>query len=305
MAGVSHVIVRDVSLRDGLQDEAPISTEAKRQIFDALVDAGVRQLELTSFVRPDRVPAMADAAEFVAVTSADARAQGVRRFGLALNQRGAERAVANGITDLQFVLSVSERHNRGNAGRTVDESFAELAAIVVQFPDANLEVTLATAFGCPYTGPVDPDAVLRAVDRALIAGVSAIGIADTIGVAVPSEVRGITARAVAAAGVIPVGAHLHDTRGLALANAFAALEAGATRIDASLGGLGGCPFAPGASGNLPIEDLVHALEAEGIETGIDLVRLIEAARIACDSVGRPVASHVGQAGPRFAGTPRP
>jgi hydroxymethylglutaryl-CoA lyase len=293
-----EVLVRDVTMRDGLQDEAPISTDAKLAIFEALVLAGVREVELTSFVRADRIPALADAEEVVAATAA---VESVTKWGLVLNRRGAERAVAAGLDHLQFVFSVSEAHNLENAGRTVAQSLDELTSIrAAAGPDVVVETTLATAFGCPFTGAVDPDAVARCVDAVLATGVDGIGLADTIGTGAPSEVRRVVARTVAVAGDLPVGAHLHDTRGMALANAFAAVESGAVRVDASLGGLGGCPFAPGASGNLPIEDLVHAFEVEGIRTGIHLDRLIEASRLACRETGRAVASHVGVAGPRFA-----
>jgi hydroxymethylglutaryl-CoA lyase len=290
-------VLRDVTLRDGLQDEAPIPTEAKLRIYEALLAAGLRQVELTSFVRPDRVPALADAEQLVATTNG---ADDVVRWGLVLNQRGAERAIAAGLRHLQFVYSVSEAHNRENAGRTVEESLDALSAIRdAAGDDVRIEVTLATAFGCPYEGPVDPGVVLDNVEAVLARGVDGIGLADTIGTGAPSEVRAVVAAAVERAGSVPVGAHLHDTRGLAFANALAALESGAQRLDASLGGLGGCPFAPGASGNLPIEDLVHGLEAEGVDTGLDLDRLIEASRLACESTGRAVASHIGVAGPRY------
>ena len=289
--------LRDVTLRDGLQTEAPVSTKDKLAVFDALVRAGVRDLELSSFVRPDLVPAMADAPELAAAT-ADA---GVERWALVLNQRGAQLALAAGMDHLQFVVSVSEEHSRQNAGRTPEEALDELEAIVAAAPDgAVVEVTLATAFGCPYAGPVRPSAVLAAAERSLTAGAAAISLADTIGTAVPTEVAGLVDATKQLAGDRPVGVHLHDTRGLGLSNAMAAMVAGVDRIDGTVGGLGGCPFAPGASGNLALEDLVHVLDEEGIHTGIDLDALLDAATLACRIVGRPVESHVGKAGRRFA-----
>ena len=296
----SSVVLRDVSLRDGLQDEAPISTEAKIVIFDALVAAGLRDLELTSFVRPDRIPALADADAFCLATQAIADRAGVTRWGLVLNARGAQRALAAGLTDLQYVVSVSSTHSLHNAGADTEEAltaFAELAGDAID-QGAVVEMTLATAFGCPFEHRVDPDRVVAAARRAVAAGASSIGLADTIGVAVPTEVAELIDRVTAAVDV-PVGVHLHDTRGLAIANALAALEHGAVRLDASVGGLGGCPFAPNASGNVPIEDLTHALEAMGVATGLSVEGLVDAAVIACDAVGRPVASHVGIAGQRF------
>ena len=296
------VVLRDVTLRDGLQDEAPIPTETKAALFEALVRAGVKELELTSFVRPDRVPALADAEQLATICHAD----GVRRWGLVLNRRGADRALAAGLTDLQFVFSVSETHNLENAGRHVRESLVELRSIAdaVAGTGATLEVTLSTAFGCPYEGPVAPEAVLECIDAVLDAGVDGLGLADTIGTGVPREVSALVAAAVERAAGVPVGAHLHDTRGLAIANAFAAVDAGACRLDASLGGLGGCPFAPGASGNVALEDLAHALEQSAIPTGLDVDALVAAAQFACASVGRRVESHVGLAGPRFAARAR-
>ena len=293
------VLIRDVTLRDGLQDERPVSTSEKLAVFEALVSAGVTDLELTSFVRPDRVPALADAEQLAAATS---DRPSITRWGLVLNERGASRALAAGIDHLQFVLSVSESHNQGNAGRSVDESLDALRAVRSSADGATLEVTLATAFGCPHVGPVAPEAVVAVAERALDIGVDGIGLADTIGTGGPSEVADLVGRVVERAGSVSVGAHLHDTRGLAIANALAALDAGAARLDASLGGLGGCPFAPGASGNVPIEDLVHALEVEGWSTGLDVAGLVGAGVLACRSVGRTVESHVGRAGPRFAGT---
>jgi hydroxymethylglutaryl-CoA lyase len=295
-AALPEVRLRDVTLRDGLQTEDPVATADKLAVFDALVRAGVRDLELNSFVRADRVPAMADAPELAAATAGTE----VERWALALNRRGAQLAVAAGMDRLQYVVSVSDAHSQANAGRTTDAALAELDGIVAEVPAGVLvEVTLATAFGCPYTGPVAADDVLAAAERCLASGASGISLADTIGTAVPREVRALVAAAVARSGGRPVGAHLHDTRGLGVANALAALEAGVTRLDGTVGGLGGCPFAPGASGNLPLEDLVHVLEESGVRTGIDLDALVEAAHLACAIVGRPVESHLAKAGRRF------
>lgn len=296
MSAEGGLVVRDVTLRDGLQDERPIATDTKLAIFEALVAAGVRELELTSFVRADRVPAMADAEALCAATDGHP----IRRWGLVLNERGAERALAAGLRDLQFVVSVSDTHSVRNAGRSTADALTALAAVCRMGADAGarVEVTLATAFGCPYEHRIDPAPVLESARRSADAGVTSVGLADTIGVAVPNEVRDLVA-AVTAAVDVPIGVHLHDTRGLGLANALAAVDAGVTRIDGSVGALGGCPFAPGASGNLALEDLAHALEAMGTPTGVSVAGLVSAAGLACDAVGRPVASHVGVAGPRF------
>lgn len=291
------VHLRDVTLRDGLQDEAVVTTENKLALFTILVAAGVVDLELTSFVRPDRVPAMADAAELAAQT---ADHDGVQRWALALNTIGAQRAIAAGLNRIQFVISVSDAHSIRNAGRSTSAALADLRMIVDGLAvGTEVEVTLATSFGCPYEGPIRPKRVMEVLDGVLAAGVSGVSLADTIGTAVPKEVRSLVAAVVAETGGVPVGAHLHDTRGLGIINAIAALESGAGRIDGSLGGLGGCPFAPGASGNLALEDLVHMFEAEGIDTGLQLDLLLEAAHLACTMVTRPITSHVGAAGPRF------
>lgn len=297
----ARVVLRDVSLRDGLQDESPISTEAKVAIFEALLAAGVRDLELTSFVRPDRVPAMADAEAFCAATADLAVETGTTRWGLVLNGRGADRALAAGLTHLQYVVSVSDAHSRNNAGAGTDEMFDEFARFAAPAIDAGavVEMTLATAMGCPFEHRVDPSRVADLARRAVDAGASSIGLADTIGVAVPTEVAVLVGLVRSTVGV-PIGVHLHDTRGLAIANAIAALEHGAVRLDASVGGLGGCPFAPNASGNVPIEDLAHALQAMGVSTGTSVDGLIDAAVFACSQLGRPIGSHLGLAGPRFA-----
>lgn len=295
MTDAPQLVLRDVSLRDGLQDEAPIPTDRKLAIFGALVAAGVNDLEVTSFVRPDRVPAMADAEAFCAATEG----RGVTRWGLVLNERGATRALEAGLEHLQFVVSVSDTHSRHNAGRSADEAIDALAAVCDLAPDGvPVEVTLATSFGCPYEHRVDPDRVVDVARRSVAAGVAAVSLADTIGTAVPGDARTLVAR-VAAEATPQVGVHFHDTRGLGVANALAAIEAGAVRLDAAVGGLGGCPFAPGASGNVAIEDLAHVLQESGVDVGLSVPGLIDAARVACDAVGRPVASHVGVAGPRF------
>ena len=294
------VVLRDVTLRDGLQDEPPVPTDVKVAIFEALVVAGVRDLELTSFVRADRVPALADAEALCAATAETARRHGITRWGLVLNRRGAERALAAGLVHLQYVVSVSDTHSRHNAAAGTDDAFAEFAVVAeaARSAGATIEMTLATAFGCPFEHRVDPARVVDLARCAVDAGAGSVGLADTIGVAMPDEVAMLVER-VADVVEVPLGVHLHDTRGLAIANALAALQHGVQRLDASVGGLGGCPFAPNASGNVPIEDLAHALGAMGVATGVSVELLVSAATIACHAVGRDVASHVGVAGPRF------
>jgi hydroxymethylglutaryl-CoA lyase len=291
------VVLRDVTLRDGLQDEEPIPTEAKLALYEAIVGAGIQELEVASFVRPDRVPAMADAEAMCAATDGAP----VTRWGLVLNRRGAERALAAGLRHLQYVISVSETHQRENAGQDVAGALAVTADLVALAADAGavVDLTLSTSFGCPFEGPVAPDAVVALAEAAVAVGVGGIDLADTIGTAVPTEVRALVRR-VSALSDRPVGVHVHDTRGLGVANALVAIEEGAARIDGAIGGLGGCPFAPGATGNLPLEDLVHALDAMGVPTGVDLDALLRASYLADELTGRPVTGHVAVAGPRFA-----
>jgi hydroxymethylglutaryl-CoA lyase len=294
-SGRAFVRLRDVTLRDGLQSEAVIATESKIALARAIVAAGVPEIEVASFVRPDKVPTMADAA-LVLEGLADLD---VPQWVLVLNASGARRAVEAGATHLTFVVSISEEHSRRNAGRTPAAALDECAVIAREFPDVHVELTLATAFGCPYRGQIGVDEALTfALHAREQTGIDALVFADTIGVAAPNEVSALL-EAARSAGVGWIGVHLHDTRGLGIANALAAVSSGVDRIDAALGGLGGCPFAPGASGNLPIEDLVHCLDAMTIPTGVRVDGLLAAAQFACDAVGRPVESHIGIAGPRF------
>ncbi len=295
-SGAAAVVLRDVTLRDGLQDEAPLATATKVALFEAIVAAGVTELEVGSFVRADRVPAMADTEALCAATASVP----VVRWGLVLNERGAERALEAGIRHLQYVVSVSDTHSRHNAGASTDDAMAGLDRVAALAAETSvaLELTLATAFGCPYEHEVPPGRVAELAARASGLGVASVSLADTIGVAVPTEVAALIA-AVEASTSVRLGVHLHDTRGLGVANALAAVAAGVTRIDGSVGALGGCPFAPGATGNVALEDLVYALDLMGVPTGVSLDGLIAAASLACAAVGRPVGSHLGIAGPRF------
>jgi hydroxymethylglutaryl-CoA lyase len=301
----SFIQLRDVTLRDGLQDERPITTVQKLELLRALVGAGLEDLELASFTRPDRVPAMADADELAPRAIRDV--PGAVFWGLVLNRRGTERALKAGLRHLQFVVSVSDQHNLENAGRPTDASMRELAEIrsLATEAGAELELTLATAFGCPFVGPIAPVAVLKLAEVGLEFGVDRLSLADTIGTAVPREVSNLVDRVVSMARPVEIGIHLHDTRGLAIANALTAMEAGVNRVDGTVGGLGGCPFAPGASGNLVLEDLVHALDAMGVITGLDLEGLLKASDLACRLVGRQPGGHVSVAGPRFAKLAKP
>jgi isopropylmalate/homocitrate/citramalate synthase len=239
------------------------------------------------------VPRMAGAEEVVAGIE---RRDGVAYAGLVLNEKGYERFAATGLDELHFTLAATEAFNQRNANRSIDESVDELGRIRTDSP---VSVSISVSFGCPFEGDVDPQKVLRLAERVTGAGADEVLFADTIGVGVPRQVRELLG---GASGLgVPVGLHLHDTRNTALANAYAALEAGATVFEASVGGLGGCPFAPRATGNVATEDLVYLFHGEGLETGIDLDALVGVAEWLEGVLGRPLPGRVYRAGPTFAG----
>ena len=290
----SRVTVYDVGPRDGLQNEPEILDVSTRvELVRKLLGAGVRAIEVASFVDPRRVPQMAHAEE---VVEAVGEAQGVVRAGLALNERGYERLVATGLDEVRFAFGVTESFNDRNQGASVEESITAADGIVSRAREDGLRstVTLSVAFGCPFEGEVDPGWVLEVAGRIAETNPDALVLADTIGVATPGAVRELTAR-VAGLG-IPVGGHFHNTRNTGYANALTALDAGATVLDASVGGLGGCPFAPNATGNIATEDLVYALRREGLETGIDLDALIAVAAWLSETLGRRLDGQLYRAG---------
>lgn len=272
------VWVREVGTRDGLQSIATqVSTAAKLEWIRRESEAGVPEIEVGSFVPPKMLPQMADTAE---VTAAALQIPDLTVSVLVPNLRGAQNAMACGAHQLNFPLSVSEAHSQANLRKSVDEAiddFAQIVALRSSEPDyCNIRIAagLATAFGCTIAGSVAAKDVLHAAERVLAIGVDEIAVADTVGYANPAQCREIFSGVMALAGEIPVSAHFHDTRGLGLANVDAALDVGVRRFDASLGGLGGCPHAPGASGNIVTEDLVFMLEAMGLSTGIDIEALL-------------------------------
>ena len=290
----SRVTVYDVGPRDGLQNEPEILAVSTRvELVRKLAEAGVPAIEVASFVDARRVPQMADAEKIVEAVGA---APGVVRAGLALNERGYERLVATGLDEVRFAFGVTESFNERNQGASVEESTAAAIRIVSRARDDGLRstVTLSVAFGCPFEGEVDPEWVVKVAGDIAESNPDVLVIADTIGVAAPGAVRELAAR-VAALG-IPVGGHFHNTRNTGYANALAALEAGATVLDASVGGLGGCPFAPNATGNIATEDLVYALHRDGIATGIDLDALIAVAAWLSETLGRQLDGQLYRAG---------
>jgi hydroxymethylglutaryl-CoA lyase len=290
--------VREVGPRDGLQNEAPVPVADRVRLIDALATAGVRRIEAASFVHPDAIPAMAGAEEVLAAVP---RRPGVCYTALVPNRRGAERALSAGADELEAVVSASATHNRKNLKRTPDETVEEIAGIIELAHTAGrpVDAGVATCFGCPYEGDVDPAVVAGYARRLLDLGADTVFFGDTTGMGSPRRV-GLLLDAVEAAGIDldRVGLHLHDTRGTGLANAYAALQRGVSRFDASIGGLGGCPYAPGASGNIATEDLVHMVEDLGVPTGIALDGLIAAAHLAEEIVGRRLPGQVMRAGPR-------
>ena len=292
---VRRVTLYDVGPRDGLQNEPDVlDVETRAELVQRLAATGIPAIEVASFVDPRRVPQMAHAEEVVA---ASGETPGVVRAGLALNERGYERLVTAGLDEVRFALGVTESFNRRNQGASVEESLAAAARIVSRAREDGLRsaVILSVAFGCPFEGEVDPAHVLDVASRVVgAAPPDALVLADTIGVAAPGAVRSLVT-AVAELGV-PVGGHFHNTRNTGYANALAALEAGADVLDASVGGLGGCPFAPNATGNIATEDLVYALEREGLDTGVDLEALIGVAAWVADVLGRRLEGQLYRAG---------
>ncbi|HLM95674.1 MAG TPA: hydroxymethylglutaryl-CoA lyase [Acidimicrobiales bacterium] len=286
----------EVSPRDGLQDEpGHLPTEAKVALIERALDAGLNRVEAVSFVRPDRVPAMADAEE---VMSAVSRRPGSRLSGLVLNERGLERALSAGVDEINVAVLVTETFSRRNQGMGVDRAVAMWSRVASEAGAAGIgaSVTLSAAFGCPYEGVVEPRRVRELARRVAGAGALEIGLADTIGCAVPPEV-GALVRDVAADTRLPVRVHLHNSRNTGYANAVAAVGAGVAALDASIGGIGGCPFAPGAAGNIASEDLVHLLDRMGITTGVRLEGLLQASRWLAEELGHPLPGQVVRSGP--------
>jgi hydroxymethylglutaryl-CoA lyase len=288
MAGAIDVRVREVGMRDGLQGVATfMPTARKREWCSAEAAAGVPEIEVCSFVPPKLIPQFADAGEVVAHAL---EVPGLTVTALIPNLKGAERGIAAGVHKLNFVMSVSEKHNLANVRRTREESAAEFARVaallrtVEEERRPTLSGGLATALGCTIEGRIAVDEVRRCAARLAAAGADEIVVADTVGYADPASVRKVFEAVIAEVGDLPVAAHFHDTRGQGLANVLAALEVGVRRFDASLAGLGGCPYAPGATGNIVMDDLVFMLEAMGLRTGVDIERLLEVRAILAETL---------------------
>ena len=293
---MAAVEIVEVGPRDGLQNEkVMVSTAAKVELARRAIAAGVRRLEVTSFVNPARVPQMADAEEVVKLLG---RPEGVTRIGLVLNEKGADRAIACGLDQLGAVTLASDTFGIRNQKQTSAESVEVAKRIIAQGKAAGLsaQVTISAALGCPFEGEVDPAKVVAMARELAAAGPCEIVLADTIGVAVPAEVSRLVAAVKAAIGPVPVRAHFHDTRNTAIANVWAAVEAGASTIDASIGGLGGCPFAPGATGNVATEDVVYLLDRSGVQTNVDFDALVATSHWLGGVMGKQLPSQLAKAG---------
>ncbi len=290
------VEIVEVGPRDGLQNEPNVvSTATKIAFIHGAIDAGIRRIEVASFVNPRRVPQMADAE---AVLAGLTRRADVQYVGLVLNRKGFERARAAGCTEVGMAVMASDTFNRRNQGVSSEESIQAWIEIAREARDAGMraQITVSTAFGCPFEGEISVRRLVEVVERVAEGGPIEIAIADTIGVGVPSQVTEIVERVRERLPHLPLRFHFHNTRNTGLANAYAAVQAGVTTLDASIGGIGGCPFAPAATGNIPTEDLVYMLGRMGVDTGIDLEALIRTGRWLQDQLGRPVPGMLTKAG---------
>jgi len=296
---MKRLYLQEVATRDGFQNEATfIDTADKIAMVDALSRCGFAKIEVTSFTSPKAIPALRDAE---AVMHGIRRHPGVEYTVLVPNVRGAERALGCGIDEANLVMSVSEPHNRSNLRMTREQSFAQLREVIEVIGNSRVavNVSLSTVFGCPMQGDVKEDEVLGWIDRFAQLGVRGVTLCDTTGMAFPSQVQQLSARVLARFPQLQVTLHFHDTRGMALANTLAALQAGVDRFDASLGGLGGCPYAPGASGNVCTEDLLHMLTLMGYDTAVDLDQVLAASARLPGLVGHATPSQVLKAGKRL------
>jgi hydroxymethylglutaryl-CoA lyase len=291
--------INEVATRDGFQNEAAfIDTDDKIALINRLSACGYAKIEVTSFTSPKAIPALRDAE---AVMHGIERVQGVVYTVLVPNVRGAERALSCNVDEVNLVMSVSESHNRANLRMTREQSFGQLRDVIdaVRGTGVAINVSLSTAMGCPMEGDVPVENVLGWMQRFADLGVQGVTLCDTTGMAHPAQVRALSERASQAFGALELTLHFHNTRGMALANTLAALDAGIVRFDASLGGLGGCPYAPGATGNVCTEELVHMLELDGYDTGVNLAAVLDAAALLPGLIGHDVPSQILKAGRRL------
>uniref|UniRef100_UPI0039EF3E6F hydroxymethylglutaryl-CoA lyase n=1 Tax=Bordetella sputigena TaxID=1416810 RepID=UPI0039EF3E6F len=300
-----RLYIQEVAPRDGFQNEGRfVETQDKIRFIDALSACGYAKIEATSFTSPKAIPALRDAE---IVMHEITRHPGVVYTALVPNVRGAERALSCKVDEINLVMSVSETHNRSNLRMSRDESFAQLSDVIdaVRGSHVAVNVSLSTVFGCPMEGDIDPYEVFELMDRFAQRGVDGITLCDTTGMAFPSQVEAIARRARSLFPALELTLHFHNTRGMALANTMAALDAGVNRFDASLGGIGGCPYAPGASGNACTEELVHMLALDGYDTGVDLAGILAVAETLPELIGHDVPSQILKAGTRARRHPAP
>lgn len=297
---LDRIAIREVGLRDGLQLTKSWPTTAQKLAWVGQeYAAGVRYFEVGSFLPADKVPRFADVREVIAAVDGHNDAHGI---ALALNQRGATDALTTPVDEITVVISASQAHNEANVRRSQEQSLAEIANVVKlrneSGKDTIINAGIAMAFGCSLSGDVSEDSVMRMVDQCFEAGVDMVGLADTVGYAGPNQVASLSKKMNARLGDLPWVLHLHDTRGMGIANASAALDAGCRVFDASLAGLGGCPFAPGATGNVVFEDLVFLAQTKGFDTGIDLERIIETRALLAEALpDETLYGTLAQAGP--------
>jgi hydroxymethylglutaryl-CoA lyase len=295
---MTHVDIREVSLRDGLQIETPIPLSAKLELLAAVAATGVREVEVTAFVSPTKVPSMADAAELAAHLH---DYPDIEFSALVASPNGAKRAVAAGLRSIEYVVAADDTFSKANVGRTSTEATRQIDEIVeiAHDGDVSVEVIIATAWDSPFEGPTPPERVLEIAAAARDRGADRLSVADTIGTTTPGRVSSLIAQLRPVIGDLPLGGHFHNTRGSGLASAYAAVGSGVTRLDASVGGLGGCPFAPGATGNIATEDLVYLLGDSGFDVDVDLQAAIAAADVAKSLVGHDLPSALLRAGDRM------
>jgi hydroxymethylglutaryl-CoA lyase len=293
-----HVTITEVGPRDGLQNESRIiSLEDKVRLIDALSRTDIARIEAASFVSAKAIPQMTNASEVMAAIE---RRPGVTYIGLVPNETGARNAIEARVDEIAVVVSASEAHNRANVNRSVAESLEAIRNVAALATEAGVPWSgyISTAFGCPYEGEVAPERVLEIARELRDGGASAIALGDTIGVGNPRQVFELVTRLAEQMPAVEIRLHFHDTRGMALANVVTAMQAGAAQFDGSIGGLGGCPYAPGASGNVATEDMVSMLHRMGIATGVDEMALLDAAWLAEDIIGRPLEGRVKRTAPR-------
>ena len=288
--------ITEVGPRDGFQNlQQFISTDIKQKVIDKIISTGVRSMEITSFVHPKAIPQMADAKDIAEETLK--RHPGIKAIALIPNLKGAQNAYDAGVRNITYVISASEKHNIENVNRTIDESFSDLEKIIKEIPDIKIKLSIATVFGCPFHGHIPEKETFKMMDRAISLGISEFALCDTIGVADPVQTSRISKHAIDlySSQDVFIALHMHNTRGMGLANALAAMDNGISIFETSIGGLGGCPFAPGAAGNTATEDLVNMLHSMGIETGIDLDKYLDTVAFVKQQIKQTLSSNMAVA----------